>query len=154
MRRRLSKLSMSCDFVLDCSMTLAWFFKDEVTPYITSVRRGLESGKALVPALWHFEVANALYVSWKRERCTVNEMNRWIKILDEIPIVLAPSETKRSLKDWLSLSIKHQVTAYDASYLALAWETGLPIASLDDKVNELAMILGIERYDPAGLLIP
>lgn len=34
----------------------------------------------------------------------------------------------------------------------LAWETGLPIASLDDKVNDVAIKLGIERYDPDSIL--
>lgn len=135
-------------------MTISWFFKDESTPYTTSVQRSLENSQALVPALWHFEVANALFISWKRERCTVKEMNRWVKILDEMSIVVAPVTTRQSMDNWLALSLKHGVTVYDASYLALAYETGLSIASLDDKVNDLAMILGIERYDPVGLLAP
>lgn len=152
MRRRLSQLSISCDFVLDCSMTIAWFFRDESTAYTDSVLRGLGRGKALVPALWSFEVAKTLLIGWKRQRCSWKEMQKWIKLIGQLSIACAPMESQRMMSDWLSLAMKHQVTVYDASYLMLAWETGLPIASLDDKVNDVAIKLGIERYDPDSIL--
>lgn len=43
--------------VLDASVTLAWFFTEETTPYTEGVFDLLLSGsEALAPAIWPFEV--------------------------------------------------------------------------------------------------
>ena len=39
-------------FVLDCSVTMAWYFKDEANVYAKSVRRSLSGVTAVVPGLW------------------------------------------------------------------------------------------------------
>jgi hypothetical protein len=48
--------------VLDGSITLAWFFEDESDAYADAVEDALAKANAVVPALWHLEVANALLV--------------------------------------------------------------------------------------------
>jgi predicted nucleic acid-binding protein len=133
-------------------MALSWFFQDEATPYTTSVRKGLNTGSALIPPLWHYEIVNTLYIGWKRERCTMNEILKWIKRLDNLPIIATAIEPRGMMNDWIALAIKHEITVYDASYLLLSWEAGLPIASLDNNVIKVALSLGIDRYDPDGLL--
>lgn len=55
-------------FVVDASMTLSWCFADEVTPYSRAVLAALETTYAVVPALWPFEVANALAIAERRKR--------------------------------------------------------------------------------------
>ena len=152
MRRKISKYSDSCEFVLDSSMALSWFFQDEATPYTASVRKALNTGTALIPTLWHYEIVNTLYIGWKRGRCTTNEILKWIKRLDELPIIPASIEPQRMMNDWIALAIKHEITVYDASYLLLSWEARLPIASLDNNVIKVAISLGIDRFDPDGLL--
>lgn len=56
--------------VLDCSLTMAWYFKDEATSYTQAVRAALATERALVPALWSLEVANVLLVGERRKRST------------------------------------------------------------------------------------
>ena len=51
-------LDGSESLVIDCSVTMAWYFKDEATPYTNAVRAALATGRAAVPALWPLEVAN------------------------------------------------------------------------------------------------
>ena len=46
-------------FVLDCSVTMAWCFDDEATPYTDGVRDCLAGMRAVVPSIWPLEVANA-----------------------------------------------------------------------------------------------
>ncbi len=53
-------------FVVDASMTLSWRLVDEVTPYSRAVLAALETTYAVVPALWPFEVANALALAERR----------------------------------------------------------------------------------------
>ena len=43
-------------FVLDCSVTMAWCFDDEATPYTNGVRDSLAAMRAVVPSLWSLEV--------------------------------------------------------------------------------------------------
>lgn len=152
MRRKNTKAIASCEFVLDSSMALSWFFRDEATPYSASVRKGLFRGSALIPALWYYEIANTLYIGWKRERCSVKEILQWMKRIEELPIISAAIEPHRMMDDAIALAMKHDITVYDASYLLLSWESSLPIASLDNNVIKVAILLGIDRYDPDGLL--
>ena len=49
-------------FVLDCSVTMAWCFDDEVTPYTDRIRDSLAGVGAVVPCLWPIEVANVMIV--------------------------------------------------------------------------------------------
>lgn len=57
-------------FVVDASLTLSWCFADEAIPYSRDVLAALETTYALVPALWPFEVANALVFAERRRRIT------------------------------------------------------------------------------------
>lgn len=43
-------------FVLDASVTLAWAFEDESTPYTDAVQQALRHDQARVPAIWWLEV--------------------------------------------------------------------------------------------------
>ena len=45
-------------FVLDCSVTVAWFFEDEADAYAESVEDTMDHAAAEVPSLWPLEVAN------------------------------------------------------------------------------------------------
>jgi len=57
-------------FVLDCSLTVAWFFEDETDDYAQAVEDSLPSSAAIVPMLWPLEVANALVMGERRKRAT------------------------------------------------------------------------------------
>jgi hypothetical protein len=70
MARKRTNLTKKADgFVLDCSVTLAWFFKDEADPYAKAVRKALIDVGAVVPALWPLEVPNVLVLGERRRRC-------------------------------------------------------------------------------------
>ncbi len=139
-------------FVLDSSMTMAWLFREESSTYTYSIRRSLKSHKAIVTMLWPYEVANVMYIGLKRQRCTSSDMATWFRILATFPIEVQPIQMNSLMSDLVHMAVRHQLTVYDASYLELAWRTGLPIASLDHRINEEAMKLGIDRFDPEGLL--
>src|SRR6185312_10896762 len=59
-------LDGSESLVIDCSVTMAWYFKDEATPYTNAVRAALAIERAAVPALWPLEVANVLLMGERR----------------------------------------------------------------------------------------
>ena len=51
-------------FVLDASVALAWFVDHPVAAYAVRVRKSLaRDARALVPGLWHLEMANRFAVA-------------------------------------------------------------------------------------------
>lgn len=75
-------------FVLDCSMTMAWCFDDEATPYTDGVRDSLADVQAVVPALWPVEVANATIVGERRGRLDAAGRSRFLTPLRGLPIIV------------------------------------------------------------------
>lgn len=45
-------------FVLDDSLVLTWCFTDECNEYSQRILEGLQTGEALVPAMWPLELGN------------------------------------------------------------------------------------------------
>lgn len=117
-------------FVLDGSVALAWCFPDEDEPYAQSVLDSLASATALVPSLWHLEVANPLLMGERRKRSTEADTATWLGFLTALPITVDEETHLRAWGDVLRLARTHALTVYDADYLELAVREGLPLATL------------------------
>src|SRR5262245_47679059 len=83
-------------FVLDCSVTMAWYFKDEATAYSKAARMALMHCEAIVPALWPLEVANILVMGERRGRSRVAEASQWLTYLSGLPIRIDPETSARA----------------------------------------------------------
>jgi len=118
-------------FVVDASMTLSWCFADEATPYSRCVLAALETTYAVVPALWPFEVANALALAERRQRITQEGIAAFLETLRRLPIQIERRETLWLWHATLPLAREHRLTAYDAAYLDLARRDRLSLATLD-----------------------
>lgn len=131
-------------FALDCSMTMAWCFEDEATPYSESVLEALADGEAIVPPIWSLEVANVLVVGERKKRLLPAQSLRFVELLQNLPITL--DTEARPLGEILGLAREQGLSSYDASYLDLAVRTGLPLASLDGGLLEAADRFGVARF--------
>ena len=131
-------------FALDCSLTMAWCFEDEATPYSESVLEALADGEALVPPIWSLEVANVLVVSERKKRLLPAQSRRFVELLQSLPITL--DAEVRPLGELLALARDQGLSSYDASYLDLAVRTGLPLASVDGPLLEAADRFGVARF--------
>ena len=129
--------------VLDCSTALAWCFPDEKADYPLAVLDSLGSGGAFVPSIWPLEVANALLVGERRNRCTQADTIAWTGFLPLLPITVDGETTRRAWGDVLTLARSQGLSVYDATYLELAVRLGLPLATLDDKLNAAAARIGV-----------
>lgn len=135
-------------FVLDCSVTMAWCFDDEGTPYTSGVRDSLADVQAVVPTLWALEVANTAIVGERRKRLDEARSQRFFALLSSLPIVTDEETSQRALGDTVHLARAHQISAYDAAYLELAIRRGLPLACLDGKLKAAALAAGVSLYAP------
>lgn len=135
-------------FVLDGSVALAWCFSDETDPYADAIARALPDVQAVVPAIWHLEVANALLVGERRGRCDQADTARWTAFLSSLSISVDEHSGSRVFGNVLDLARSHNLSAYDASYLELAQRRGVPLATLDKPLKAAAAAAGIALFDP------
>jgi predicted nucleic acid-binding protein len=131
------------EFVLDGSVTMAWYFKDEVNDFANAVRDSMDQSQAVVPSLWPLEVANTVVMGERRKRSTAAQAATWLGILGALPIVVDGETSARAWGETLGLARAHNLSAYDAAYLELAMRRGLPLATLDDKLKAAAAAVGI-----------
>ena len=108
------------EFVLDCSLTMAWYFRDESNAYAKAVRKGLTASTAVVPGLWPLEVANVLVLAERRQRSTAADAAKWLSFLRLLPIRIDAETAARAWSDTLPLARSHGLSVYDAAYLELA----------------------------------
>jgi len=121
--------------VLDASIAACWALKDEEDPLATAVLAQLETEEAYVPAVWWFELRNALIVAERRLRLSVSDTGTFLARLSRFPIII--DRDPREL-DMLSMARRHRLTIYDAAYLELAHRAGVPLATLDGPLAHAA----------------
>jgi predicted nucleic acid-binding protein len=131
-------------FVLDASVTLAWCFPDEHTAYAEAVLDLLANGvEAMAPAIWPFEVGNALLAGEKRNRVTVAQVTSILRRIADLPISVDPVQADHAFEHVLPLARQTGLTEYDAAYLELSLRLGLPLATLDTKLRQSAKDVGV-----------
>lgn len=113
---------------------MAWLLA-ETGPTVRAAMTRLESGPALVPMLWHFEVRNALLVAERRGRMKGSEVEHRLRALAEINIV---TDRDPDLDSALSLARRRRLSFYDALYLELAKRRRAPLATLDQALLHAA----------------
>jgi predicted nucleic acid-binding protein len=142
------KKAKAVEFVLDCSITVAWFFEDEVDAYTEAVENSLATARAVVPVLWPLDVANALLMSERRKRTTEAKVGSFLGLLRSLPVTHDAETNARAWSDTLSLARLHKLSAYDAAYLELALRRGLPVATSDKDLQKAARAVGVPVYNP------
>lgn len=134
-------------FVLDASVAISWCFPGdpaEDTPYSRRILSTLAVRIALVPAVWPFEIANTLFVSFnRRKRITEQQINEYLELLKALPIRVEPGDL------WANIHLESQarrwnLPAYDAAYLELALRKHLPLATADERLKKVALAEGID----------
>lgn len=136
-------MSLATEFVVDCSLTMAWCFEDEATPETDAVLKRLRQSSAIVPAIWPLEVANVLRSGERRGRLTQTQTEQIIVDLKSLSILVEPMEIGRALGHILPPAREQTLTPYDAAYLELALRLGLPLATLDKELRQAAQGLGV-----------
>ncbi len=128
-------------FVVDASVTLAWCFEDESTPRTEAVLDLLADDSAVVPALWELEVSNVLLMAERRGRITESNSARFVALLGQLPILVDSAGVDMS--SVLAAGRRHHLSAYDATYLVLAQREGVPLATLDARMQAAARAAGV-----------
>ena len=132
-------------FVLDASVTLAWFIDASVAPLAIHVQTLLLQGdRAIVPHLWRPEVANGFVIAQRRG---IIGARKTTGAFAELDILLAQSienvNFDLSIERIVAAAQQFELTAYDATYLETARALQLPLATLDRRLAAAAGQTGV-----------
>ena len=132
--------------VLDTSVTLSWCFQDETNPYADKVLDAIAPAGALVPPIWPLEVVNVLVQAERLKRLTRAATAAFLGLLRQLPIVIEAEGTSKVFDSVLPLARASRLSAYDAAYLEQAMRSGLPLATLDRRLQKAAADIGIKLF--------
>jgi len=131
-------------FVLDTSVTMAWCFRDEATPFTKMVFGLLAADGLIVPGIWPYEVGNTLLMGERRGRLTEADSASFIQAILSFPIAVDDQPMAATMPRVVTLGRQLGLTAYDASYLDLAIRRRLPLATQDARLRDAAARVGVD----------
>lgn len=133
-------------FVLDASVALGWIADEPPSPYALKIKQELLSeARAVVPTLWHLEIANWFAIAARRGVIDESQQRILLTALDGIVGRAIETEVGTvSVRQALATASHFQLSAYDAAYLDLAVREKLPLATLDQKLRLAAHKAGVE----------
>lgn len=133
--------------VVDASVALAWCLKDESSDFADRVLERVVAEGGSAPAHWPIEVANGIRSAERRGRIDEEEIPNVSQLLERLGIEVVPVELTTALWSVLDVARSHDLSAYDAAYLGLAWFRGLALATLDDRLRLACKSAGVELVD-------
>lgn len=124
---------------MHASAVLAWVFDDESSAVADPVLDRIGREPAAAAAHWPLEISNALRTAERRGRLTPEELPTVRSLLAALPIEIVPVE----LTTAIYLAAKHDLSAYDATYLGLAHFRGVPLATVDTRLRNACLAAGM-----------
>jgi len=128
--------------IIDASVTIAWFVRNQATGYTDRVRRQARRERLHVPAVWPLEFANALWQLQRRKLLSDRQVDTIIDLAEPLDIVVhKDTPAPRRL---VAVARDHDLTAYDASYLDLALTLRYPVACRDGALKQALRTVGLK----------
>ena len=132
------------DWVLDSSLALAWALPDETSQQADRFLARLSRESVLwVPALWWYEITNALTMARRRHRVAEGDTVRLVELFGTLPIETDVQLDRGVVWRLRTLAEEYVLSAYDAAYLELAQRRRLGLATLDRRLIAAARRAGI-----------
>lgn len=135
-------------FVLDASVALSWFVDRPASPYALRVQQELlDGGQAVVPTLWHAEMANGLIIAERRRVLTASDVNACLTDIEMLQAhAIETSSRLPTMRQALTIARAFQLSAYDALYLDIARVEELSLSTLDNALRAAASRAGVELF--------
>lgn len=128
--------------VLDASAAVTWVLRDGRPEDEARIDELVSTGFVLVPELWHAEMANAFRSAMRAGRVDENFVVSVCEQLDQLDIrtdVVGTDVRRLALE-----ANARDLTAYDTTYLLLARDRGLPLATLDQPLRRAAELAQVD----------
>jgi predicted nucleic acid-binding protein len=136
------------NLVIGASMALAWIVErnKKEAELAESALLSIAHADAVVPSLWHTEIANALLVGERRQIISEAQIIDYLNRLSHLPIETDNSTPLCRRDNMMALAREHSLTAYDATYLELALRNNAELATFDNKLIDAMNSAGGKVY--------
>ena len=128
--------------ILDASVAVAWFVGNQASAYSDRVRRLARRERVHVPAVWPLEFTNALWQLQRRKLLSERHVDTIMDLVEPLDIVVH-KETP-ALRRLLTGARDYRLSAYDASYLELAFTLHYPVACRDGVLKDALRAAGLK----------
>lgn len=118
----------------------SWLIPDEASEEHDHVLERVQTEGVLVPSIWDLEIANLLTMCVRRGRMDAVTAAAALAFVDAIPAQRAPDLSRLAVYE---CAVRHALTAYDAAYLLVASDHGLPLATTDRALVAAALAAGV-----------
>lgn len=129
--------------VLDASLVVAWLAMEELPAPRHEIYRSLPDHLLLVPSHWPFEVSNALRSRMKARMLSIGDFHSIMERLDQLSIEIQTPPDLDEIGPLAQFALTHDLTTYDAAYVQLAYQRGVPLATHDGAMRTSAAKLNI-----------
>lgn len=136
----------TAEFVVDASISAAWFLPDEATPHTEAALQATATHDVWVPTIWLLEVGNLLLSAYRRKRITTEKRRELAAAAGALRIKVDRDPVAITTLD--ELAARHGLSAYDAAYLELALRRGLPLATQDQALVVAMAKAGVPAATP------
>ena len=121
--------------VIDACTVISWVLEDENNVEADAVLEYAAQHGALVPGNFSSEVTHALLRAERRGRTDEITADIALAEIFELPLTVELPDPRTIL----TLARAHGLTCYDASYLALALQAQVPLATVDKTLHAAAI---------------
>ena len=120
--------------VIDASMALRWVLAEELESEAIAARLYVGERGGCVPGNFQTEVAHGLLQAERRKRITASDASAALADIMELALKVELPNPHVIV----SSAREYGLTGYDAAYLALALQAGIPIATVDEQLRGAA----------------
>ncbi len=120
--------------VIDASMALRWVLAEELEPEAIAARLYVGEQGGYVPGNFQTEVAHGLLQAERRKRITASDASAALADIMELALKVELPNPHVIV----SSAREYGLTSYDAAYLALALQSGYPLATGDEQLRKAA----------------
>jgi predicted nucleic acid-binding protein len=132
-------------FVVDASIAAYWMLPDENSDLADRVMLRLAEGPARVPSQFWHEARSLFLKAERRGRLAAGGAAAPQQRLWRLPIEDTGAGADAAV---FALAVRHGLSTYDATYLALALAEQIPIATLDTRLAAAARLEAVAVLGP------
>jgi predicted nucleic acid-binding protein len=124
--------------VIDASAMLTWCFADERAKNADALMQRMVREGMVAPCNFPLEIVNTLRVGERRKRLTPQEASAFVALVQALRIEVDAETPARAWSDIRLLSLREEISAYDAAYLELAMRRNATLATFDNGLLKAA----------------
>lgn len=134
--------------VVDASFLVAVFLEEAHTEFARGVLEEHSTATLGAPALVHWEIANVAWKKLRRGEITAGDLAAMAEFLDSLRLQHPPVPNAFETVELAMFAHQSGLSAYDASYLALAVQQSAALATTDQGLTRAALAAGLTVLSP------